>query len=78
MEFLTMTIDSLIRLIAGTLVLLGIALACLVNPWWLLLPAFIGVNLIRSAFTTFCPPGIILRRLGWLDDAGRIRWGGRK
>lgn len=72
-----MTIEALIRLIAGALVLVGIALAHFLGPWWLLLPAFVGANLVRSAFMTFCPPSILLRRIGWLDDAGRVRWGGR-
>ena len=73
-----MKIESLIRLLAGSVVLLGTALAFLVSPWWLLLPAFAGVNLIQSVFTGFCPPSLFLRKLGWLDDAGIIHWGGRK
>ena len=59
---------------AGTL---ATALAFFVSPWWLLLPAFAGLNLIQSVFTGFCPPTLILRKLGWLDDAGTIHWGGR-
>jgi hypothetical protein len=35
-----------------------------VSPKWLLLTCFVGVNLIQSAFTGFCPAGIILNRLG--------------
>jgi hypothetical protein len=73
-----MKIDSLIRLLAGTVVLLGTALAYFVSQWWLLLPAFAGVNLIQSVFTGFCPPSLLLAKLGWLDEAGRIHWGGRK
>lgn len=70
-----MKIESLIRLIAGSLVLLGSGLAYFVNPAWLLLPAFVGLNLIQSVFTGFCPPSFVLRQLGWLDDAGYIRRG---
>jgi hypothetical protein len=73
-----MMIESLIRLLAGTLVLIGVALGYLASPWWLLLPVFAGVNLIQSAFTGFCPPSLVLRRLGWLDETGRIYWGGRR
>lgn len=73
-----MKIESLIRLMAGTMVLLGTALAHFVSPWWLLLPVFAAVNLIQSVFTGFCPPGILLTKLGWLDDTGMIHWGGRK
>jgi hypothetical protein len=72
-----MKIESLIRLLAGTVVLTGTALGHYVSPWWLLLPAFAGLNLIQSVFTGFCPPSLILRRLGWLGDDGIIHWGGR-
>jgi hypothetical protein len=41
-----------------------LVLAQLVNRWWLLLAAFVGVNLIQSAFTGFCPAELLLRRLG--------------
>lgn len=73
-----MKIDDLIRLLAGSATLLGVALTYFVSPWWLLLPAFVGLNLIQSVFTGFCPPSLVLRRLGWLDDTGTIHWGGRK
>ncbi len=72
-----MKIESLIRIMAGTVVLTGVALAHFVSPWWLLLPTFAAVNLIQSAFTGFCPPSILLSKLGWLDDQGIIHWGGR-
>lgn len=69
-----MKTESLIRLIAGSVVLLGCALAVLVNPWWLLLPAFAGFNLIQSVFTGFCPPTFVLEKMGWVDPVtGRIR-----
>jgi hypothetical protein len=72
-----MKIESLIRLLAGSVVLAGVLLTHFVSPWWLLLPAFAGLNLIQSVFTGFCPPTLVLRRLGWLDEAGVIHWGGR-
>ena len=71
-----MKTDSLVRLLAGSVVLLGTGLAWLVSPWWLLLPAFAGVNLIQSVFTGFCPPSLILRKLGWVDANDVIHWGG--
>jgi hypothetical protein len=61
-------------LMAGTMILLSITLAHLVSPWWLLLTAFVGLNLFQSAFTGFCPAEHILARLG-LPDQGV---GGRK
>ena len=59
-----MKIESIIRIIAGSVVLSSLTLAHFVSPWWLLLTAFVGVNLIQSAFTGFCPAEIILRKLG--------------
>jgi hypothetical protein len=73
-----MKIEALIRLLAGVVTLTGTALAHFVSPWWLLLPAFAGFNLIQSVFTGFCPPSLLLAKLGWIDDAGVIHWGGRK
>lgn len=73
-----MKIDSLIRLLAGSVTLIGVALTYFVSPWGLLIPTFVGLNLIQSVFTGFCPPSLILRRLGWLGDDGIIHWGGRK
>ena len=73
-----MNIDRFIRLIAGTVVLTGIALAHFVNPWWLLLSTFAGLNLVQSALTGFCPPTLLFRKLGWLDSSGTIHWGGLK
>ena len=59
-----MKLEYRIRVLAGTMVLVSLALGHWVSPWWLLLAAFVGVNLIQSAFTGFCPPEILLRKLG--------------
>lgn len=59
-----MTLEKSIRVLAGTLVLVGAALAYFVHPAGLLLVAFVGLNLIQSALTGFCPAEIILKRLG--------------
>lgn len=69
--------EALVRLLAGTFTLIGTVLAWRVSPWWLLLPAFVGANLIQSAFSGFCPPTLVLEKLGWLDEQGHIHWGGR-
>ncbi|HAB17331.1 MAG TPA: DUF2892 domain-containing protein [Verrucomicrobiota bacterium] len=58
-----MTTENAIRVLAGTLVLTSVALAHFVSPWWLLLACFVGLNLIQSAFTGFCPAEMILKRL---------------
>lgn len=72
-----MHLESFIRILAGTFVLLSVALAHFVSPWWLLLTCFVGLNLIQSAFTGFCPPSLVLRKLGWVDEANVIHFGGR-
>lgn len=59
-----MYIERLIRLLAGSLILLGLVLALTVNMWFLLLTVFVGLNLAQSAITGFCPAEIILRKLG--------------
>lgn len=70
--------ESFIRILAGSMVLLSVALVYFVSPWWLLLTCFVGVNLIQSALTGFCPPTLVLTKLGWLDANGVIHWGGQK
>jgi hypothetical protein len=59
-----MTVEKAIRILAGTMVLLSLALGRWVSPWWLLLTAFVGVNLIQSVFTGFCPAEMIFRKMG--------------
>lgn len=59
-----MTIDRIVFAFAGTMVLVSLALAHFVSPYWLLLAAFVGVNLLQSSFTGFCPLAMILRRAG--------------
>ncbi|WP_298424302.1 DUF2892 domain-containing protein [Rhodoblastus sp.] len=59
-----MTINDAVRALAGAMVLLSAALVYFVSPWFLLFTAFIGLNLMQSAFTGFCPPSIVFRKLG--------------
>jgi hypothetical protein len=58
-----MTIENAIRLLAGSLILLSLVLYYLVSPYWLLLTAFVGLNLAQSSVTGFCPAEKIIRRL---------------
>ncbi len=51
-------------LIAGTFVLASLALGWFVSPWFFLLTAFVGANLVQAAFTSWCPMMSVLRRLG--------------
>ena len=56
--------EHVIRILAGTMMLISVSLAHWVSQWWLLLGAFVGLNLIQSAFTGFCPAENILRKAG--------------
>ena len=59
-----MKLESAVRIMAGTMVLLSLALAHWVSPLWLWLTVFVGVNLIQSALTGFCPGEFMLKKLG--------------
>ena len=59
-----MSIDRIVMAFAGALILVSVALAVLVNTWWLLLTGFVGLNLLQAAFTRFCPLAIVLKRFG--------------
>lgn len=59
-----MTLDRAVFVFAGFVVLAGIALAHYVNPWWILLSAFAGANMIQAAFTGFCPAAMVFKALG--------------
>jgi hypothetical protein len=66
-----MKIENAIRILAGALVLTGLALAHWVSPVWLWLCVFVGANLVQSAFTGFCPAESILRKLGLGKEEGK-------
>jgi DUF2892 family protein len=57
-------VDRAVLTVAGSIVLLSLALAWLISPYWLLLTAFVGANLFQASFTGFCPAAIIFRKLG--------------
>ncbi len=59
-----MTINEALRMIAGIMILLSIALAITVSINWLWFTGFIGLNLLQSAFTKWCPMMAILRKVG--------------
>lgn len=54
--------EYIIRRLAGILIILGVVLAYLVTILWLLLPLFVGINLLQSSFTKFCPLDLILKK----------------
>jgi hypothetical protein len=59
-----MHVERALRLIAGIFILISLALAVTVSHRWLWFTAFVGANLLQSAFTSWCPMITILRRLG--------------
>jgi Protein of unknown function (DUF2892) len=59
-----MSIDRAVMTFAGVLILLSLALAQLHSPYWLLLTAFVGANLVQASFTGFCPAAMVFKRLG--------------
>jgi len=58
-----MTLERYLRMIAGAFVLLSLALGHWITPYWFLFTAFVGANLLQSAFTNWCPMMAILRKL---------------
>jgi hypothetical protein len=61
MKGIPMTVERYLRLAAGTMVLLSLLLAHFVSAWFLLLTVFVGLNLLQSAFSNWCPLMSILR-----------------
>jgi fatty acid desaturase len=59
-----MSIDRIVLAFAGAMVLLSLALAYLSSPYWLLLAAFVGANMLQAAFSGLCPLAMILKKLG--------------
>jgi len=59
-----MTVERGLRLMAGVVVLVSLALAYYFSHYWLWLTAFVGLNLLQSAFTNWCPGMMILKAMG--------------
>ena len=64
-----MSIDRIVLAFAGSLIILSLVLSYSVSPYWLILAAFVGLNLLQSAFTGFCPLAMILKKLGYSPGA---------
>ena len=65
-----MTIERIILAVAGTFIMLSLALGWAASPifhheYWLFFTAFVGLNLFQSAFTGFCPLAMILKAMGF-------------
>ena len=59
-----MSVERVVVAFAGFMILVSLALAYFVSPYWLALAAVIGLNLSQSAFTGFCPLAFVLKKLG--------------
>ena len=66
-----MSIENVVRIFAGAVVLISLALAVLVNLNWLWLTAFVGANLFQSGFTGICPLASILKKTSWFRSSVR-------
>jgi hypothetical protein len=60
-----MNIENALRVFAGSMVLISVVLTYFVHPYFVWFTVFIGLNLIQSAFTGFCPAITILKKLGF-------------
>ncbi len=67
-----MTLERWIRLIAGTFILLSLALSRLHSPYWLLFTAFVGANLFQSSLTNWCLMEDLLRKLGVREQHAKL------
>jgi hypothetical protein len=70
-----MTIESIMRIMAGFFILLSLALGVdgspiFVSKWFLAFTAFVGFNLFQSGFTGFCPPEMLLTKMGFKRNDG--------
>ncbi|MBW7908882.1 MAG: DUF2892 domain-containing protein [Kiritimatiellae bacterium] len=65
-----MTVENGVRMLAGSMVLISLSLGIWVNSWWFALTAFVGLNLLQSAFTGICPAVKILTKLGFKAGSG--------
>jgi hypothetical protein len=59
-----MSIDRVVLAFAGSMILASLLLGVFMSPYWFWFTAFVGANLLQSAFTGFCPLALILRKAG--------------
>ncbi|MFG1465650.1 DUF2892 domain-containing protein [Xanthobacter sp. DSM 24535] len=59
-----MSVDRAVIMFAGFMVLASLALGFYVSPYWYILTAFVGVNLVQASLTGFCPAALIFKKLG--------------
>ena len=59
-----MSIDRVVMAFAGSVVLISLILTLVHSPYWMILTAFVGANLLQASFTGFCPLATVLKKLG--------------
>lgn len=59
-----MSIDRIVMAFAGSMVLLSLLLSLIHSSYWMLLNAFVGINILQAAFSGFCPLAIVLKKIG--------------
>lgn len=69
-----MSIERMVLAFAGSFILISIVMSQLFSPYWLLFTAFVGANLVQSAFTGFCPLAKILKAFGAKPGSDTFRY----
>ncbi|MBZ0218554.1 MAG: DUF2892 domain-containing protein [Fimbriimonadaceae bacterium] len=64
-----MSLDRVVMIFAGTVVLVSLGLGYFYSPYWFLLTAFAGLNMIQSSFTGFCLAALVFKKLGFKPGA---------
>jgi hypothetical protein len=59
-----MTVDRAVMMFAGCMILVSLALGFYVSPYWYLLTAFVGLNLVQASVTGFCPAAMLFKKFG--------------
>lgn len=62
-----MTVNEMLRLIAGGFVVISVVLGVFVSPYFFLFTAFVGLNLVQSSFSGWCPMMTFLRKAGFRE-----------
>ncbi|RKX77909.1 MAG: DUF2892 domain-containing protein [Spirochaetes bacterium] len=63
-----MTVNRYLRMAAGIFIILSLVLAKFVSPNWLYFTLFVGLNLLQSSFTNWCPLMVLFRKIGAAED----------
>ncbi len=65
---MNLSVEKYVRLMAGSFVIISVVLALTLSKWWLIWTVLVGLNLIQSVFTHWCPAETILKKLGIIKE----------